>query len=36
LSPTPFFNFHITLGYVNDKNLEHSKYILRTIKKFNI
>lgn len=36
LEPTPFFNFHITLGYVNEKNLEHSKYILRTIKKFNI
>lgn len=32
----PYFNYHLTLGYANEYNLEHSKYILDTIKKFNL
>jgi len=38
LTPTPYFNFHLTLGKANktglpnDENLKHSKYILDCIK----
>ena len=36
LTPQPHFAFHITIGKVNEKNLEHSQYIFETIKKFNL
>lgn len=36
LNPNPYFNFHLTLGHANEKNIEHSKYILNCIKKFNL
>ena len=36
LNRIPYFNFHLTLGYINDLNLNHSQYILDTIKLFNI
>jgi hypothetical protein len=29
----PFFGMHMSIGYVNDKNLHHSKYIHDLIKK---
>ena len=35
-SPEPYYGLHLTLGYANEKNLEHSEYILRCAKKFNI
>ena len=28
----PYFGMHMSIGYANDKNLNHSNYILRTIK----
>lgn len=28
----PFWNFHMTIGYANDKNIEHSKYIHHLLK----
>jgi hypothetical protein len=31
-----YFPYHITIGYVNNKNLEHSKYIHRQILKYNL
>ena len=36
LDPTPYFNFHLTIGYANNRNIEHSEYILSCIKKFNL
>jgi hypothetical protein len=36
LSKEPYFGFHLTIGYVNEKNISHSEYIYRSIKKFNI
>lgn len=33
---TPYFNMHLTLGYANDRNIDHSEYILRISKMFNI
>jgi len=35
LDREPYFSFHLTLGYANDRNLNHSEYILRTMKLFN-
>lgn len=35
LSKEPYFGFHLTIGYMNEKNIDHSKYILETIKLFN-
>lgn len=32
----PYFSFHLTLGYANEKNIEHSKYILECCKKFEL
>ena len=29
----PFWGLHMTIGYANEKNIEHSKYIHRLIKK---
>lgn len=31
-----YFPYHITLGYVNSKNLQHSEYIHRQILKYNL
>lgn len=31
-SATPFFAFHLTLGYANEKNIAHSNYILECCK----
>lgn len=36
LNKRPFFDFHITIGYANEKNIEHSKYILRQILKYDL
>jgi hypothetical protein len=36
LTREPYFGFHLTIGYVNEKNLAHSKYIFETIKFYNI
>ena len=36
LSEKPYWGLHITLGYVNEKNLEHGKYIHDMIKFFNL
>ena len=36
LSKEPYFGFHLTIGYVNDRNLGHSEYIYNTVKQFNI
>jgi hypothetical protein len=29
----PYFGMHLTIGYANEKNIEHSKYIHNSIKK---
>lgn len=31
----PFWSFHLSIGYANEKNIEHSKYILETINFYN-
>jgi hypothetical protein len=36
LSREPYFGLHLTLGLANERNLEHSKYILETCKRFEI
>ncbi len=36
VTPIPYFNLHLTLGYANEKNEAHSQYILRQIMKFNL
>jgi len=36
LSRDPFYKFHLTIGYSNERNLEHSEYILRQIKRFGL
>lgn len=36
LSRDPYFGFHLTLGHANEKNIEHSQYILRQCKTFNL
>jgi len=30
----PYFGLHMTIGYVNNKNINHSKYILKLINNF--
>ena len=30
----PFFNYHMTIGYANERNIEHSNYIIELINKF--
>jgi hypothetical protein len=32
----PHWGMHMSIGYANDKNIEHSRYIHRTIKMFEI
>lgn len=34
LSREPYFGFHLTIGYMNEKNIEHSKYIYQIIKRY--
>ncbi len=36
LSRDPFFNLHLTLGLINPKGIDHSKYIIEHCKKFNL
>lgn len=36
LNPDPYFSFHLTLGYANERNAEHSQYIKKVIEKFKI
>lgn len=36
LSRDPYFGFHLTLGYANEKNIDHSKYIIECCKKFEL
>lgn len=36
LKRTPYFGFHLTLGYANEKNIDHSRYIINQIKKFGL
>ncbi len=31
--PRPYFGLHLSLGFANEKNIEHSEYILRLIEK---
>jgi len=31
--PDPYFNYHMTIGYANERNIEHSNYIHDLIKK---
>jgi hypothetical protein len=30
----PYFGMHLTIGYANEKNLEHSKYIHGLVTKY--
>lgn len=32
----PYFGLHLSIGYTNDKNIEHSKYIIGLINKFGL
>jgi hypothetical protein len=36
LEREPYFAFHLTLGHANEKWIEHSEYILRQCKRFNL
>ena len=36
LSKEPYFGFHLTIGYLNDLNLNHSEYIFKIIKTCNL
>ena len=36
LSRNPFYALHLTLGYANNKNIEHSYYILEQCMRFNL
>lgn len=36
LSREPYFSFHLTIGYANEKNIIHSEYILRQCKMFEL
>jgi hypothetical protein len=36
LSKEPYYGFHLTIGYMNEKNLEHSKYIYKIIKRYGL
>ena len=35
LDEKPYFGFHLTIGHANEKNIEHSNYILKTCIRFN-
>lgn len=34
LNPQPYYPFHLSIGYANEKNIDHSNYILRQMKRF--
>ena len=36
LTRDPYFGLHLTLGTANEKNIDHSKYILECCKKFEL
>lgn len=36
LDPTPYFGLHITIGLANERNKEHSEYILRCILRYGL
>ena len=36
LCKEPYFGLHLTLGVANEKNIEHSKYILECCKRFEL
>lgn len=36
LDRNPYFGMHLTIGIANEKNIDHSKYILECCKKFQI
>jgi hypothetical protein len=36
LTRVPYFGLHLTLGYANEKNIEHSEYILNQCKRFGL
>jgi hypothetical protein len=36
LTKDPYFGFHLTIGHANERNIEHSEYILRMCKRFNL
>lgn len=36
LTRIPYFQLHLTLGYANEKNIAHSKYIHEQILRFNL
>lgn len=36
LRPKPYFNLHLTIGHANEKYIDHSKYILNQILRFNL
>lgn len=36
LSPNPYFNLHLTIGYANEKNIQHAHYIHEIILKYNL
>lgn len=36
LTREPYFGLHLTIGHANEKNIEHSEYILRMCKMFNL
>jgi hypothetical protein len=34
--PEPYFSLHLTIGFANERNIEHSKYILECCKRFEL
>lgn len=36
LNREPYLGFHLTVGYMNEQNINYSEYIFRTIKTFNL
>jgi hypothetical protein len=36
LTRDPYYGLHMTLGHVNEKNIDHSKYIINQAKRFNL
>jgi hypothetical protein len=36
LTKEPYFGLHLTIGHANNRNIEHSKYILRQCKFFEL
>lgn len=36
LTPDPYFGFHLTIGLANERNLDHSKYIIDVCKKYDV